>query len=227
MDEVADLAPLHDPPALEAVRLVRRACPEVPVVACFDTAFFGGLPAAAATYAVPWTWTERWGLRRFGFHGLSRAYASRRAAVILDRPAAELRLVIYHFAAGASLAAIAGEEPVDTTGWDSHRWTGWSWRPAPAPSIPGSSSGCSSMEGCRWTRDRLRGDERAALALSVYLHRLRGGIASMAASLGGLDALVFTRGVGRTGPHQGRCLCRPRVPRAGPRRGAQSGRPRR
>jgi acetate kinase len=115
LEEVADLAPLHDPPALDAVRAVRRACPDLPAVACFDTAFFAGLPAASATYALPWPWIERWGIRRFGFHGLSHAYASRRAPELLGVRPGDVRLVVCHLGAGASLAAVTGGAPVDTT----------------------------------------------------------------------------------------------------------------
>jgi acetate kinase len=219
--EVADLAPLHDPPALEAVRLVRQACPELPVVACFDTAFFAGLPAAAATYAVPWTWIERWGLRRYGFHGLSHAYASRRAADMLGRPPADLRLVICHLGAGASLAAVGGGAPVDTTmGFTPLDGLVMATRPGAVD--PGLvvwvqqhgglsvdevgrallfEAGLAGLSGTSGDmRDVIKaadgGDERAGLALAVYLHRLRGAIAAMVASLGGLDAVVFTGGVG-------------------------------
>src|ERR687887_440777 len=112
---LGDLAPLHNPPALAAIEALRRLRPELPSVACFDTAFHASLPEAAATYAVPWDWTRRHGIRRFGFHGLSHAYAARRAAALLERPVAELRVVSCHLGAGASLAAVAGGVSVDTT----------------------------------------------------------------------------------------------------------------
>jgi len=219
--EVAHLAPLHDPPALDAVRAVRRACPDLPVVACFDTAFFTDLPAAAATYALPWSWIERWALRRFGFHGLSHAYATGRAAELLGRPAVGLRLVICHLGAGASLAAVSGGMPVDTTmGFTPLDGLVMATRPGSVDpglllwvqqhgglSVDAVGQALlfeSGLAGLSGTSGDMRaviaaadgGDERARLALAVYLHRLRSSIAAMAAALGGLDAMVFTGGVG-------------------------------
>ena len=112
---LVDLAPLHQPPALHGIDLARRLLPGVPSVACFDTAFHAGLPAAAATYAIPQQWRDRYSLRRYGFHGLSHAYASRRAAELLGRHAERLRLVTCHLGAGASLAAVVDGRSVDTT----------------------------------------------------------------------------------------------------------------
>jgi acetate kinase len=219
--EVTDLAPLHDPPALAAVQAVRRCCPNLPVVACFDTAFFAGLPAAAATYALPWGWIERWGLRRFGFHGLSHASASRRAAAFLSVPPTDVRLVICHLGAGASLAAVAGGAPVDTTmGFTPLDGLVMATRPGavdPGLLLWVQQHGGLSVEdvgrallfesglaGLSGTSGDMRevlavaddGDERALLAVSVYLHRLRAAIAAMAAAMGGVDAVVFTGGVG-------------------------------
>src|SRR5438094_3831025 len=113
--DVSDLAPLHNPPAVAVLGEMVRRYPDLPLVACFDTAFFADLPRAAAVYAVPWRWTDEWGLRRFGFHGLSHAYASRRAAEILERDPGELRTVTCHLGAGASLAAVSRGAAVDTT----------------------------------------------------------------------------------------------------------------
>ena len=102
LEHLEELAPLHNPPAIRMIRTLRRLRPTLPAVVCFDTAFHRSLPAATSTYAVPSAWTDRWGLRRFGFHGLSHAYASRRAAELLDRPLSELRIVTAHLGAGAS-----------------------------------------------------------------------------------------------------------------------------
>jgi len=115
LEDLSDLAPLHNPPAISALRALRGARTELPIVACFDTAFHAGLPPAAATYALPYRWRTEWGIRRFGFHGLSHAYATRRAAQILNRPVTELALVTCHLGAGASLAAVDGGRSVDTT----------------------------------------------------------------------------------------------------------------
>jgi len=113
LDRLADLAPLHNPPALAAIQALDALQPGLATVGCFDTAFHAGMPAAASTYAVPAAWSERWPLRRYGFHGLSHAYASRRAAELLGRPLSELRLGTAH--PGASLAAVHGGRSVDTT----------------------------------------------------------------------------------------------------------------
>src|SRR6516164_4095494 len=114
--ELTDLAPLHQPRALAGIKAVRSALPQVPAVACFDTAFHAGLPAAAASYAVPGVWARRFGLRRFGFHGLSHAYAAGRAAAMRPDLAAERhRVVTCHLGAGSSLAAVRGGRCADTT----------------------------------------------------------------------------------------------------------------
>ena len=111
--ELTDLAPLHQPKSLAALDAVSGVLPDVPAVACFDTAFHAGMPAAASTYAVPAQWRERYGVRRFGFHGLSHAYATRRAAVLLG--GLPRRLVVCHLGAGASLCAVLDGRSVDTT----------------------------------------------------------------------------------------------------------------
>ncbi len=112
---LTELAPLHQPKSLAGLDAVTEALPGVEAVACFDTAFHATLPDAAATYAVPREWRERYGIRRYGFHGLSHAYCSRRAAELVGRPAEDLRMVTCHLGAGASLAAVLGGRSVDTT----------------------------------------------------------------------------------------------------------------
>src|SRR5262249_411821 len=112
---LTDLAPLHQLKSLQALELVERLLPDVPAVAAFDTAFHAHMPAAASTYGLPAEWRRRWPLRRFGFHGLSHAYVSERAAELDGRPLGELRIVSCHLGAGASLAAVDGGRSVDTT----------------------------------------------------------------------------------------------------------------
>ena len=112
---LADLAPLHQPRALAGIEATAELLPHVPVVACFDTAFHAGMPQTAAAYALPARWRERFGLRRYGFHGLSHGYAARRTAELLDRPAERLRIVTCHLGAGASLAAVSSGRSLDTT----------------------------------------------------------------------------------------------------------------
>ncbi len=222
LDAARDLAPLHNPPALDALRALGRLRPGLRLVACFDTAFFADLPAAAATYAVPRHWTEKWGVRRFGFHGLSHAWASRRTAALLGPAHLDgLRVVTAHLGAGASLAAVRGGAPVDTTmgftpleGLVMATRSGsvdpgvliWAQRHHGLSAddldrILDRESGLLGLSGLSGDVRTVvaaagRGDDAARLALDVYLHRLRGSVAAMAAALGGLDALVFTGGVG-------------------------------
>ena len=222
--ELADLAPLHQPQALAALDAVKKAIPGIPSVACFDTAFHSGLPAAAATYALPRDWRERWGLRRYGFHGLSHSYAAARAAELMGRSHVGLRLVTCHLGAGASLAAIRDGRSVDTTmgftpleGLVMATRSGsvdpglllWLERSAglqPDELADGLEhhSGLLGLAATADMREVLgaaeRGDADASLALDVYLHRLRGSIAAMTATLGGIDGLVFTGGVGQNSP---------------------------
>ena len=115
LEDATDLAPLHQPRALGGIDVVSALLPGVPAVACFDTAFHAGMPAAASTYALPAAWRERFGLRRYGFHGLSHGYAARRAAQMLGTVPERLRIVSCHLGAGASLAAVAHGRSVDTT----------------------------------------------------------------------------------------------------------------
>jgi acetate kinase len=214
------LAPLHQPAALDAMAAVEALLSELPAVACVDTAFHSTLPKAARTYALPRDWRERHDLRRFGFHGLSHAYAARRAADLVGRPLERLRIVSCHLGAGASLAAIAGGRSVDTTmGFTPVDGLVMATRSGSVD--PGlllwllqhgglgvdevsdaleHESGLRGLAGTPDMREVLdaarAGDADAALARDVYVHRLRGLIASMTASLGGLDVLVFTGGVG-------------------------------
>jgi acetate kinase len=215
---LADLAPLHQPKSLQALAEVTRALPGVPAVACFDTAFHATLPAAAATYAVPRHWWRRLHLRRYGFHGLSHAYVARRAPDLLGGVGGSVsRLVSCHLGAGASLCAVLDGRSVDTTmGFTPLEGLVMATRSGSVD--PGlvlwllehedvdagalqhaleHESGLLALAGTPDMREILaRDDPDAQLALGVYVHRLRAGIAAMAAALGGLDALVFTGGVG-------------------------------
>jgi acetate kinase len=217
---ITDLAPLHLPAALAAITAVRVLLPRAPAVACIDTAFHSQMPAAASTYAIPDEWREQYGVRRYGFHGFSHAYASRRAAEILRRPQSELRVVTCHLGAGASLAAVWGGRSVDTTmgftpleGLVMATRSGsidpglvlWLQRHAGVTEAEMTEtldrrSGLQALAGTGNMKELLSklsaGDPKARLAFDVYVHRLRGCIAAMAAAMGGLDSLVFTGGVG-------------------------------
>lgn len=220
LEGLTDLAPLHLPAALAAIAAVAEAMPGVPGIACFDTAFHSHMPDAASTYAIPEAWRERYGIRRYGFHGLSHAYASRRAAEMLRIPSAELRVVTCHLGAGASLAAVVGGQSVDTTmGFTPLEGLVMATRSGTvdagllfylerhagltSPDLEEAldrGGGLLAIAGTPDMREVLRRmddhDDRARLAFAVYIHRLRGLIASMAAAMNGLDALVFTGGVG-------------------------------
>jgi acetate kinase len=221
---LVEMAPLHQPKSLAALDTVSRVLPGVPAVACFDTAFHATLSAAARTYALPATWRERWPVRRFGFHGLSHAWIARRAAELLGGPPAVLRIVSAHLGAGGSLCAIADGRSIDTTmGFTPLEGLVMATRSGSVD--PGlllwllertgiaehelaealeRESGLLGLCGTADMRQVIAraaaGDVEALLALDVYVHRLRAGIAAMAAALGGLDALVFTGGVGERAP---------------------------
>jgi acetate kinase len=216
------LAPLHQPEALAGIEAVGRALPDVPAVACFDTAFHSTLPAAAATYPLPREWRERYGLRRYGFHGLSHAYASRRAAELVDGHPAR-RIVTCHLGAGSSLAAVVDGRCVDTTmGFTPNEGIPMATRsgsvdvglltwlldqgvtPAELDEGLQRRSGLTGLAGTgdmRAVTDAAdRGDPDAVLAVDVWLHRLCAAVAAMAAAAGGLDVLVFTGGIGEHSP---------------------------
>ncbi len=218
LDDLVDLAPLHQPKSLAGINAVSQVLPGIPAVACFDTAFHAGMPEAAATYALPPEWRKRWELRRYGFHGLSHAYATRRVSELLGH--VPERLVVCHLGSGASLCAVRDGQSVDTTmgftpleGLVMGTRSGsvdpglvlWLAEHAGTPpaELAATLEYRSGLQGLAGTADMrevqaraARGDSAAGLALDVYLHRLRGLIASMAAALEGLDTLVFTGGVG-------------------------------
>jgi acetate kinase len=224
--DLTDLAPLHQPRAVSGIRAARAALPGVPQVACFDTAFHAGLPAAAASYALPGAWTGRFGLRRYGFHGLSHQYASGRCAQLLGRPG--LRVVTCHLGAGASLAAVQGGVSVDTTmgftpleglvmatrsgsvdpgllvwllqhgGLSVGELSNGLEHAAGLAGLAALPDGSGDMREVRAAADA--GSPTARLAIEVHAHRLRREIAAMAAAMNGLDALVFTGGIGEHQP---------------------------
>ena len=221
LESISHLAPLHNPRALAGIAATATLLPDLPAVACFDTTFHATLPPAARTYAVPREWNERFGLRRYGFHGLSHAYAVRRAAELLGRPLEGLRVVSCHLGAGASLAAVRDGRSVDTTmGFTPLAGLVMNTRPGtldpglllwllqhgqvPVAELDVVLEHSSGLAGLSGTSGDLRavlagrdaGDPACALALDVYLHRLQRETAAMTASAGGLDLLVFTGGVG-------------------------------
>ena len=214
LHDLVELAPLHQPKSLAGLSAARELLPFVPHVACFDTGFHATLPPAAATYALPREWRDRWQVRRYGFHGLSHAWAASRARALA--PGCR-RVVTCHLGAGASLAAVLDGRSVDTTmgftpldGLVMATRSGtvdpglllWleeheGLRPQEVAEALEHASGLRALAGTADMREILaRSDPDARLALDVYLHRLAGSIATMTVSLGGLDAVVFTGGVG-------------------------------
>jgi acetate kinase len=195
--ELSALAPLHNAPALKAIEQAREALPDVPHVAVFDTAFHATIPPEAATYAVPARWREEWGVRRYGFHGLSVAWAAERVPV--------RRLVVCHLGGGASVTAVLEGRSLDTT-------MGFS----PLEGVPMATRSGSVDPGALLHLLRQRGlsveeldralEHESGLAalggldeplgFAVYTYRIAQAVAAMATALGGLDALAFSGGVG-------------------------------
>jgi acetate kinase len=220
LEQLTDLAPLHQPKSLAALHAVSERLPDTPAVACFDTAFHQTLSPAAATYPLPARWRERWGLRRFGFHGLSHGWIARRVPELCPDLPDSARIVSCHLGAGASLCAIAAGASVDTTmGFTPLDGLVMATRSGSVD--PGMllwllererlterdlaqslehESGLAGIAGTGDMREILRragaGDETARLALDVYTHRLRSLIGAMAAAMAGIDVLAFTGGVG-------------------------------
>jgi acetate kinase len=216
--QLAPLAPLHNPASLEVIDAAGRLLPQATQVAAFDTAFHATLSEAARTYPVPRHWTREWGLRRYGFHGLSHAYCARRATEMLRRRIP--RLIIAHLGNGASVAAVRDGVCVDTTmGFTPLEGLMMGTRSGTVD--PGLLIHVLRDKGLDVDRldhalqhesgllgvSRVSSDMRqvlaaaphdpdARLAVEVYVHRIRQSIGAMAATLGGVDALVFTAGVG-------------------------------
>ena len=218
---LTELAPLHNGPALDGIQRARAAFPDIPQVAVFDTAFHATLPAEARTYAVPARWREEWGIRRYGFHGLSVQWAAERVPVP--------RLVVCHLGGGCSVTAVHEGRSVDTT-------MGFSpLEGVPMATRSGSidveivlhllrhdrlsvdeveealehESGLLGLSGTFTRIDELEAsqDPRSKLALSVFAHRIAGAVAAMATALNGLDALVFTAGIGEGSPRARADVC--------------------
>jgi acetate kinase len=218
---LAALAPLHNLAALSAIEAAERSLvPGTPQIAVFDTAFHASLPAPAYTYAGPREWVDA-GLRRFGFHGINHEYVAHRTARIVNRSLDGLRLLTCHLGSGASLAAVRHGRSVDTTmgftpldglamatrsgsidpGLLLHLLRAGDTSADELYEVLNRESGLAGLSGTGGDmRDvlaaRERGDARAHLAFDVYVHRLHRCMGAMLPSLGGLDAIAFTGGVG-------------------------------
>ena len=220
LEDLSDLAPLHNPPALKGIEVARRLLPDIPHVAVFDTAFFHDLPPAASTYAIDRGVAEQWQIRRYGFHGTSHRYVSEQAAAFLDRPLGGLKQIVLHLGNGSSASAIAGTRPIDTSmgltpleglvmgtrsGDIDPSIVGYLCRTAnmSADDVEAMLNERSGVLGLAGERDfrRLRemiesGDGAAQLAYSVFIHRLRKYIGAYLAVLGHTDVISFTAGIG-------------------------------
>jgi acetate kinase len=217
--ELANLAPAHNPVNLTGIEAIAQILPQVPQVAVFDTAFHTSIPPAAAVYPIPYELYEQ-GIRRYGFHGISHEYVSRRAAYLLDKDPNSLKVITCHLGNGCSLAAIRNGVCIDTTmGFTPLEGLMMGTRSGSIdPSILiyllrqgynaqqldetlNKQSGLKGVSGIggdmrQISQTMAEGNDRAKLAFEIYIHRLRSYIGSMLASLAGLDALVFTAGVG-------------------------------
>ncbi|MEH2372178.1 acetate kinase [Nostoc sp.] len=235
---LSNLAPEHNPVALEGIEAIEKILKDVTQIAVFDTGFHATLPDAAAIYPGPYEWVEE-GIRRYGFHGISHQYCSQRAAQILDRDVPSERLITCHLGNGCSLAAIKNGRSIDTTmgftpveglmmGSRSGsvdpgiliyllRYCNYSVerldyvlnKASGLKGISGVSSDMRQVKAAMSTTGDAgdQGNSRAQLAWDIYVHRLRSAIGAMLTSLGGLDALVFTAGVGEHSPEIRQAAC--------------------
>lgn len=221
LDDLVALAPLHQPPALRALAAARERFPGVPHVCCFDTAFHASLPEAEWRYPVPWAWTSAWGVRRYGFHGLSVAWATRRAGELLGRAPGDLAVVVAHLGGGCSVTAVAGGRSVRTsmgqTPLEGLMMTTRSGSIDPGLLLRLLADGRLSADdasdalehrsgvlGVSGVSADLRevqaaadiGDERARLAIEMFVARASAAIGAAAVALPRLDAVAFTGGIG-------------------------------
>ena len=231
IDQLSSLAPLHNPAALQAILASQQALPEVKQVAVFDTAFFSSLAPQAFLYPVPYEWYSHWGIRRFGFHGINHSYCANRAAEMLGKPLGELRLITCHLGNGCSAAAIAKGNAIATTmGYTPIDGMMMGTRPGSLDpgilidvqrrglgldeldkllnhgcgllGVSGISSDIRQLEAAAQT-----GNQRAGLALAMFCDRVRSQIGALAVTLGGVDALIFTAGIGENSATQRTTIC--------------------
>jgi acetate kinase len=229
--KMAAFAPLHNRVELEGIALIERKCGSLPQVAVFDTAFHSGLSEATAIYPGPYEWAQR-GIRKFGFHGINHEYCAGRAAQMLRKDLTELKLVTCHLGNGCSLAAIRDGQSIDTTmGFTPLEGLMMGTRSGSVD--PGiltfllregrtdgkaldetlnTKSGLLGISGVSGDMREImaaikNGNERARLAFEMFSHRLQSGIGSMVAALNGVDAIIFTAGIGENSPEVRAAVC--------------------
>ncbi len=232
IEEVADLAPLHNPPNLKGILAIKELLPEVPQVGVFDTAFHQTMPQYAYMYAIPYPLSLKYGLRRYGFHGTSHRYVSKRAAEILNKDIRELKIITCHLGNGASMAAVQYGKSVDTSmgltpveGLIMGTRTGdldlgvlmyimkkEEIGPVTTNTLINKHSGMLGITGVssdmrEIDEEAKKGNERAILGLDMYHYRIRKYIGSYAAAMGGVNVVVFTGGIGENAPYTRREIC--------------------
>ncbi|MFC3901002.1 acetate kinase [Aliicoccus persicus] len=221
IDELSELAPLHNPPNLMGIKAFRKLLPNVPHIAVFDTSFHQTMPEKSYLYSLPYHYYKEFGIRKYGFHGTSHKYVTNRAAELLGRPLKELRLISCHLGNGASIAAVKGGESIDTSmGFTPLAGVTMGTRsgnldPALIPYIMNKTnrtavevldvlnkeSGLLGVSGFSSDlrdieQEAHKGNKRAILALDVFGSRIHKYMGSYATAMGGLDAIIFTAGVG-------------------------------
>ena len=230
---LSELAPLHNRAEAEGMQIIRQILGDVPQVAVFDTAFHSQLPDDAAVYPGPYEWLDE-GIRRYGFHGINHQYCAGRAAQLLGKDPASLRLISCHLGNGCSLAAVRGGRSVDTTmgftpldglmmgsrsgsldpGILTHLIRKHGYSAGALDEILNKKSGLLGISGLSNDMRAIlsamaKGNQRAKLAFDIFVHRLRSSIGSMLAALGGLDALIFTAGIGENSADVRAAACEP------------------
>jgi acetate kinase len=237
IENVAAIAPLHNQAGLQGIELIEKLLPDVPQIAVFDTGFHRTLPPEAFIYPLPYSWYDRRGIRRYGFHGINHEYCTRRTAQLLRRDLSSFKIITCHLGNGCSLAAVDRGKSVDTTmGFTPLEGLMMGTRSGSVDPgillnamrgnprdievrveeldhILNHDSGLLGVSGIssdmRDILDAVRsGNKRAELAFNIFIHRLQAGIGALTASLGGLEALVFTAGIGENSPHVRRSTCK-------------------
>jgi acetate kinase len=231
IQRMAVFAPLHNRVELEGIRLIEKKFGAIPQVAVFDTAFHSTLPDAAFVYPGPYEWLSQ-GIRRFGFHGINHQYCAQRTAQLLGKDLSSLRLVTCHLGNGCSLAAIQHGKSIDTTmgftpldglmmgtrsgsvdpGILTYLMRAQNLTGETLDDLLNKKSGLLGISGISGDMRQIvsamnKGNDRAKLAFNIFVHRLQAGIGAMVAALGGLDALVFTAGIGENSAEVRQAAC--------------------
>jgi acetate kinase len=231
IQRMAVFAPLHNRVELEGIRLIEEKFGSVPQVAVFDTAFHSTLPPAAFVYPGPYEWVAQ-GIRRFGFHGINHQYCAERTAQLLGKPPSALNIVSCHLGNGCSVAAIQDGKSIDTSmgftpldglmmgtrsgsvdpGILTYLMRAQKLNGETLDDLLNKKSGLLGISGVSGDMRQIvsamnKGNDRAKLAFEIFAHRLQAGIGSIVAALGGLDALVFTAGIGENSPEVRQAAC--------------------